>query len=196
MISSTFCSHDSCGLVEKNTTSHEDRKTFFFGSSLSLSLAVLEIKIAKKKKKRKLFFLPGHKLDAERILSQKKKRLCWILVLVLLLFRYVCVVAILGNSWWEGKGSSDVVLVFQHRTLCVGSVIIGISPSSSSSSSPTSTTSMHDNSTRWVCCWRWWAFSPKSLQETRGTQGMRNSKKQKQHSPFPHLKNYIGQFCH
>jgi hypothetical protein len=52
-----------------------------------------------------------------------------------------------GKGRREGKGSSDVVLVFQHRTLCVGSVIIGIS----SSSSPTST-SMHDNSTRWVCC--------------------------------------------
>jgi hypothetical protein len=65
---------------KKRPTSHEDRNTFFFGSSLSLSLslslAVLEIKIAKKKKKKKkkLFFLPGHKLDAERILSQKKKK--------------------------------------------------------------------------------------------------------------------------
>jgi hypothetical protein len=73
MISSTFCSHDSCDLEEKKTTSHKDKKTFFGALSLSLSVAVLEIKIAKKKK---LFFLPGHKLDAERILSQKKKRLC------------------------------------------------------------------------------------------------------------------------
>jgi hypothetical protein len=75
MISSTFCSHDSCGLVEKKTTSHEDKKTSL-SLSLSLSVAVLEIKIAKKKKKQKLFFLPGHKLDAERILSLKKKRVC------------------------------------------------------------------------------------------------------------------------
>jgi len=79
MISSTFCSHDSCGLVEKKT--HQSRRQkylFFWVLSLSLSLAVLEIKIAKKKKKKKkkkkLFFLPGHKLDAERILSQKKKK--------------------------------------------------------------------------------------------------------------------------